>query len=128
MTDFDLPQTVETGIGTNHLVAVSFDEGTPIPAYTGARRWNGWAMPLIPAENAAENLKKAGFYDTFDIKDDGVHWMSDCDEPEIAPRCTFAGRDYFDFSWLGLCWNQHTVETAQRWIREALEDEIDSEN
>lgn len=128
MTDFDLPQTVETALGQHRLVAVSFDEGTPVPAYTGDRRWNGWAMPLFPADNAAENLGKTGFYESFEIKADGIHWMSDNDEPEIAPRCAFGGRDYFDFTGLGLCWNQHTVETALRWIREALEDEIDSDD
>lgn len=90
-----------------HLAKVFFDDGEPIPAVVPDLRWNGWAMPLIPFENARENLLKAGFYETFEVTDDGIHYIDGNENPAHAPRVMLAGEKFYNFGELGLCWNQY---------------------
>lgn len=89
-----------------HLAKVFFDDGEPIPAMVPDLRWNGWAMPLIPIQNACENLLKANFSETFEITDDGIHYTDGNENPAHAPLVMLAGEKFYNFGELGLCWNQ----------------------
>lgn len=92
-----------------HLAKVFFDDGEPIPAVVPDLRWNGWAMPLIPIQNARENLLKANFYETFEITDDGIHYIDGNENPAHAPLVMLAGEKFYNFGELGLCWNQEEL-------------------
>ena len=99
--------TMSISSSTSYYPAnVFFDEGEPIPALVSTQRWNGWTMPLIPVKDARQNLLKTGFYDTFEITDDGIHYIDGNENPAHAPLTTLTGERFYDFGKLGLCWNQ----------------------
>jgi hypothetical protein len=89
---------------------VCFDDCEPVDAFLRPRTWNGWAMPCLPASLTPAYLKRTGFYD-FEVKPDGIHYVSGNGDPETAPVITIRGVTCYDFSTQGLCWNTAPQDT-----------------
>ena len=73
-----------------------------------SRNWNGWAMPMISEKSIKQLIK-----DLYDPEYMGIFMRQNGDvyiydmsldsEPEILSPIEVEGKIYYDFAWLGLC-------------------------
>ncbi len=105
-----------------------FFDGLHKPGHT----WNGWAMPLISKDSINDVLEILHCdYQIAKMDGDNVHLQDlsfDDNEADILEPIEIDGKIYYDFSWLGFCFQSKGIADYEESLHQEARDLMDAIN
>lgn len=114
-----------------------FDESETNVFFDGLHKpgntWNGWAMPLISKDSINDVLEilHDDEYQIAKMDGDNVYLQDlsfDDNEADILEPIEIDGQIYYDFSWLGFCFQSKGIAQYEDYLHQKARDLMDDIN